>query len=535
MRPKPPTKVVTPVKVDRLRYYLRHYQQGLRDKIIKGFTFGFRISSMNFHHCDTDKNLQSARILPQIIEEKINKENSLGRFSGPYEIPPYDNFIISPLGLREKKVPGEYRVIHNLSYPYDETSVNANIPREEATVQYASIVDAIQIINKFGRNCYLAKTDIKSAFRIIPVHPEDRHLLGFKWKGNYYFDNCLPMGCSSSCQLFECFSTALEWIVSNYLPKVGIIHVLDDFLFVTESKESCQIALDTFVKICKDLGVPLAPEKTMGPSQSLPFVGIQLDTVDMVASLPEDKVVKYVGLLDDFLLRKSVKLTELQSLTGMLNFACGIICPARAFNRRLYDLTIGISKPYYRIKLTKEVKLDLAVWRNFLVDYNYQTFLLDYIWVSNNHLQLFTDASSTIGFGGVFGKHWFYGLWSESCLRLNIALLELYPICLALHIWGPSLANRCININCDNQAVVCIINSCTSKDKFIMILVRKLVYICMHYNILIRAKHISGVSNVIPDLISRNKFQKALELDKSLERHPIDIPMKWNLEKWLEN
>ena len=107
------------------------------------------------------------------------------------------------MGIREKKTPGEYRVIHNLSYPYDETSVNAAIPREHATVQYATISDAIKHINHHGRACFLAKTDIKSAFRLLPIHPDDRHLLGLKWDGLYYFDNCLPMGCASSCKLFE--------------------------------------------------------------------------------------------------------------------------------------------------------------------------------------------------------------------------------------------------------------------------------------------------------------------------------------------
>ena len=473
--------------------------------------------------------------MPRIIEEKIDKELSLGRFSGPFQVPPYTSFIISPLGLREKKTPGEYRVIHNLSHPYDETSVNHNIPKESAKVQYASITDAISFINSFGPGCYMAKTDIKSAFRIVPVHPDDRHLLGFKWKGRYYFDNCLPMGCSSSCQLFELFSTALHWIVANYLPAVGVVHVLDDFLFIAENREICQEALKLFEDICLDIGVPLAPEKTMGPSQVLPFVGIQLDTIQMEASLPEDKVEKFSGLIQQFLLRKSVKLVELQSLTGMLNFACGVISPARAFCRRLYDLAIGIRKPYYRVKLTNEVKLDLSVWEKFLRHYNSKTFLLDYIWLSNEHLQLYTDAASTIGFGGRFGSKWFHGLWHESCLRMNIALLEFYPICLALHIWGPILQNKCITINCDNIAVVYIINASSSKDKTIMILVRKFVFICMYYNILVRARHLAGVSNEISDMLSRDQVQKALDKDRSLEQLPVKIPAQWTLERWLHN
>ena len=48
----------------------------------------------------------------------------------------------------------------------------------------------------------------------------------------FYYDKCLPMGCASSCAIFEKFSTALEWIgrVKGHVPH--IIHVLDDFLLI---------------------------------------------------------------------------------------------------------------------------------------------------------------------------------------------------------------------------------------------------------------------------------------------------------------
>ena len=90
--------------------------------------------------------------------------------------------------------------------------MNDGIPRELSTVHYATVDDAISLIKKSGRDRALAKTDIKSAFRIIPVYPSDYQLLGFQWKGNWYVDRSLPMGCSSSCRIFEEFSSSLEWI-----------------------------------------------------------------------------------------------------------------------------------------------------------------------------------------------------------------------------------------------------------------------------------------------------------------------------------
>lgn len=74
----------------------------------------------------------------------------------------------------------------------------------------------------------MTKTDIKSAFRIILVHPDDHPLQGMKWENRCYYDRYLPMGCSSSCAIFEAFSTALEWIAVHRLGVSSVLQTLDD-------------------------------------------------------------------------------------------------------------------------------------------------------------------------------------------------------------------------------------------------------------------------------------------------------------------
>ena len=75
----------------------------------------------------------------------------------------FDNFISSPLGVVPKKTPGEFRIIHHLSY-LDGSSVNDFIPDVQfSSVQYASIGDAITVIKSLARGCYMAKTDIESS------------------------------------------------------------------------------------------------------------------------------------------------------------------------------------------------------------------------------------------------------------------------------------------------------------------------------------------------------------------------------------
>ena len=101
-----------------------------------------------------------------------------------------------------------------MSFP-ENNSVNDGIIDESKTVNYASIDDAIAKLKTNGNGAVMSKTDIDSAFRLIPVIPDDYPLLGMKFNHRYYYDKCLPMGCSSSCHIFERFSTALEWIATH--------------------------------------------------------------------------------------------------------------------------------------------------------------------------------------------------------------------------------------------------------------------------------------------------------------------------------
>ena len=295
-------------------------------------------------------------------------------------------------------------------------------------------------------------------------------------------DAVLPMGCSSSCSIFEQFSTALEWVAKHKLGATEIVHVIDDFLFLAPSHTKCALDMNAFIALCRKLGVPLAPDTTMGPSTCIPFLGITLDTVQMEARLPENMLQKARELLCNFLGRNKVTLRKLQSLIGVLNFACSVVVPGRAFLRRLIDLTVGVSRPYHYIRLTRQVKLDMQIWQEFLVDFNGKAFFIDERFVSGDYLELYTDASGGIGYGAVFGKEWFSGLWPPHWHTINITALELYPIVASVGTWGDRWANQSICFYTDNEALVAIINTQTSRELHVMALIRILVLTCLKLN-----------------------------------------------------
>ena len=135
---------------------------------------------------------------------------------------------------------------------------------ELSAVKYATIQDAVSHITKRQNVVYMAKVDIESAFRIIPVRPADRPLLGFKWRDSFYMDAVLPMGCSSSCAIFEYFSRALEWVTENRLGISKAVHVIDDFLFLSDLFEVPAGPGCVHVYVC-NIGCPASTGKTNGP------------------------------------------------------------------------------------------------------------------------------------------------------------------------------------------------------------------------------------------------------------------------------
>lgn len=189
---------------------------------------------------------------------------------------------VSPLGLVEKKKSGDFRLIHHLSYPQNE-SVNDYIDPKLCFVKYASFDEAVALVQKLGQGCLLGKSDIKNAFRLLPVAVKDFEQLGFCFNNRYYFDKALPFGCSISCATFEKFSTFLEFAVRRRSPVGELLHYLDDFLFGgRKNTKDCELIMGHFELCMSELGVPVAKEKTEGPTTIICFLGLELDSDEMV-------------------------------------------------------------------------------------------------------------------------------------------------------------------------------------------------------------------------------------------------------------
>ena len=505
---------------------LQGYDPNIKKFLFQGFTSGFNIElSMPIKGLVVHSNHQSISRNLEKAGEMIEKELSEGRVEGPFKNPPFKHFVCSPLGIRAKKEPGKFRLIHDLSYPkHSHSSINASIPKDQCTVKYLLLDHVIELLQNNGQGALMAKTDIKEAFRLVPMAPQAYHLLGFQFQGNFYYDKMLPMGLSTSCAIFEKFSSALQWIMQSRYGATSVSHILDDFIFISPKHTTCQSHLQTFIQLCADLGVPIKHSKTVFPTTQMEAHGVLLDSVQMQARLPSDKIKQCQDLLTTFATKKRCTLKELQSLIGTLQFACKVIRPGRAFLRRIINLTKGASLPHHHIRLNQEARADIQCWLQFIKHYNGVSVFLHSQWLTSESIKLYSDAAGAKGYAIVYGTKWLANTFPPSWDAFHITIKELYPIVLALIIFGHTLKNRKVLFITDNEACVHIINTQTSRDNYIMKLVRKLVLCSLTHNIHFRARHIPGKHNVIPDLLSRSQFQKARKLAPWLDSLPTPTP-----------
>lgn len=471
-----------------------------------GFRDGFYVPRFEGEGCLLSENLQSVCLNLEVVRAKLANEVREGRMAGPFSSPPLDPFRVSPLGLVPKREPNAYRLIHHLSFP-DRGSLNYATDKVDASVSYASLEDAITLIRRFGPGALIAKADVKSAFRLLPVAPSGFNSLGIYFENGYYVDKCLPMGFTLSCFYFESFASFLQWVVMQIFPTGGILHYLDDFLFVGPAgSDVCDRTFQCFARVCSHFGVPLAAEKSVAPCQVLEFLGITLDTVVMEFRLPLDKLVRTRFLLSRMLQVRKTTLRDFQSLLGLLCFSCKVIPMGRVFCRRLYMATRGLKHPGSHVRLVSALRDDLRLWDSFLSDFNGHS-MWQSEFVEARSLSLFTDAAGSFGFGAFWAGHWCAEQWPvdwiEAGVTRNITLLELFPVLVSLALWGQSFANKRILLHTDNKGVLYAINCLSSGNVMVVRILRHIVWYCLRYNIWLKARHLPGVENSIADSLSR--------------------------------
>ena len=305
--------IVTPVQADILEQLLiqSNYDKRKTEFLIEGFRNGFSLKyEGNLKNCKRLAPNLKLRIGSKLeLWNKVMNKVELGRYAGPFDEPPFEYFVQSPIGLVPKDKGLKTRLIFHLSYPKTGDSVNSGVPYEECTVKYPDFDEAVRLCIKEGAGCCVGKSDMSSAFRHVPMAKDQWWLLVMKamhpisGQWSYFVDKCLPFGSSISCAIFQAISNAIAWIV-EFRSRKPNVNYLDYYLFAAALKRLCDLQIKMFLQICAEIKFPVALEKTSWGNTVMTFLGMLLDTEKQVIGIPMDKLCKAANWVEYFLDKK---------------------------------------------------------------------------------------------------------------------------------------------------------------------------------------------------------------------------------------
>ena len=220
---------------------------------------------------------------------------------------------------------------------------------------------------------------------------------------------------------------------------------------------------------------------------------------------------------------------------GKLQFMAKCVKAGRIFLSRLIQW-IRVMDRRYNYSIPIEARKDIAWWAKFIQTFNGKSIL----WLvkePNNETVLQTDAC-TRGYGGICGNEYFRGRFPKQDQSRNIAILEIWAVLVGLKIWAEKFKEKYFWIQVDNEAVATVINTGGSREPELQNSLREIALLASQHQFVMKARHISGVSNKIPDWLSRwneipakREFRKFAQ-DRSLKRIKVKHTILQYDNKW---
>ena len=397
--------------------------------------------------------------------------------------------FISPIFTRRKK-DGTYRLILNLK------EFNENVEYHHFKME------SIQsVINMVTPNCFMASIDIKDAYYSVPIAPEHRKYLRFKWKGKLLQYTCFPNGLACCPRLF----TKLLKPVYASLRQTGdeIVPYIDDSYLQGDTEQECWQSVKKTALLLQDLGFIIHPDKSVFlPKRVLTFLGFVINSIDMTVQLTPAKANHLREACTKLLNAQHPTIRDVAQVIGLMVSSAPAVELCMLFYRTLENEKIDALKENHgdfdaRMELSASAKSDLQWW----VDNVQQS--EKKISPPNPDIVMTTDASKQ-GWGAVRDHHTTGGRWSPAEAEKHINELELKAVFFALCSLCDNVRNKHIRILFDNTTTVCYINNMGgSKSRACNIIAKKIWQFALERNNFLSSAHLPGTQNMLADRESR--------------------------------
>jgi hypothetical protein len=444
-----------------------------------------------------------------------------------------------------------------------DLSRNLNAHLEYEYFQYSCVDDAVEASYP---GCWYGKLDLSNCFLSFPLHPSVRRYFCFRFDGRLYQFTHMPFGLSIAPRV----CTQLLSVVAFALTRAGIRHVryLDDFFLIGASSEEVSQQLITAQAVITGFGLVVNPDKTEGPSQSLSFLGIQLDSIAQTVSCTAARVAELTALLQSLRHQHIIQRRHAESLIGKLSFAAQVLPGARPFMRRMLDALRACTsrRRSAPIHIDAGFRSDVRFWLQHFSTWNGRqqwrsARASPFVFASDASLGGFgfylestptppgtvdssnpgnvsteipvdiaTDISANVPTLAAWPQHLrvgatFSGSYSPEHAHLHhshtqIAWCELLAVVACATTYAPLLTGQSLLFFVDNSTDVHIINRQGTRSKALAGLLRQLYATALRYNLFIQARHRPGVDNTLADFLSRPELHEHRHVAKWQSTHP---------------
>jgi hypothetical protein len=308
------------------------------------------------------------------IREQRNEEIKLERWSESIGKKLLPGMHASPIGAVPKSTPGKYRLITDQSSgPH---ALNSTIPKSQVKVKLDNIHDLgaslLAARKKYPkRKLCLFKSDVKSAYRQLPMHPLWQIKQVVTVDGQRHVDRCNTFGNRGGGWNWDSFVSLVNWIGTKKkkIPLLG--YVDDNFGWEFEGKKKYYkpyrkhfpARQTRLLELWDELGIPHDKEKQLnGPS--LPILGYEVDANAMTVKVPDEKKARVIQSLRDYAHDgKSYTLKELQSVAGSTSALLGLYPHLRPGLRVIFD---EMTRPGTKRTIAKPVARSLSKLADYL-------------------------------------------------------------------------------------------------------------------------------------------------------------------------
>ena len=376
-------KVVSPIKADVFKKQLAdHPNKSFVKSVVRGLKDGFwPWADTNDLPTTYDGSGQRSPVTSKekanFIKQQSEDEMNLERWSQPFgKLLP--GMHSSPIGAVPKSTPGKYRLIVDQSRgPH---SLNSAIAKSQVKVKLDTVHDLgnkLLAVRKEhpNRKLDLWKSDVKSAYRQLPVHPLWQIKQAVPVDGQFHIDRCNTFGSRGGGWNWNSVSSLVNWIATEKKGVSDLLGYVDDNFgwefegnkkYYKPYKKHMPAKQVRLLELWDKLGIPHDEEKQLsGPS--LPILGFDVDANAMTVNIPHEKKAKIVQLLRSNAHEgKPYTMKELQSVAGSVGSTLSLYPGLRPGLQVLFD-EMAVQKPgATKLTVTKDVARSLSGLANYL-------------------------------------------------------------------------------------------------------------------------------------------------------------------------